>query len=281
MNKKIIIAIMLVALLSSCGKHRKGDSSQPSSHADSSYVMDEKASSEHFDKVQAYATTADNLVAKVRATITLGDDKLSTNGTIKMRKGKGIQISLVDPVLGILEFGKLVFTESEVIVIVRVKKQYGRVPYSQVSFLHRANITFNSLQALFWHELFQPGVAMPDPKAFVFAPDKDNVNVMLADDMLSYLFITDASGLITKTEITGTQDKRYRLWFDYADFSDFSRKRFPKDMRLSFTDGSRTTSIRLELNSLKNNPDWELSTTIPDGYEKIDFEKIFNNLMMK
>ncbi len=279
MKRYLVILLVLTTILSSCGKHKKGSSETTSGTATTSMAMDADAAGEHFDKVWSYTSSADNLVAKVHATLSLGDESMSTSGTLRMRKDEGIQISLVDPLLGIMELGKLVFTKSEVVVVVRVKKQYGRVPYSQVSFLRKANVSFSSLQALFWHELFEPGATKPDPKSFIFVPENDNVNISYADDMLSYMFVSDKSGLISKTEITGTQDKRFRLWFDYGDFSMFLKKQFPKEISLSFTDGSRITSIKLELSSIKNNSDWELSTTVPNGYEKMDFEKLFNNLM--
>lgn len=283
MKRIYFISLLLLVVLSSCGsKHKKNSETTAEPTAVKANTMEEAEARTLFDKVVGNASSSDNLVAKVHVELDLNGESNSTSGTLRMRKGEVIQISLVDPFLGVMELGKLTFTPTEVLVLVRVKKQYVRVPYSQVSFLQKANINFNSLQALFWHELFEPGRQVPRMEAFSFIPENDNASINFTDNLLAYNFTTDKTlGLISKTEVTGAKDTRYKLWFDYSDFTTFAKKQFPKNINLSFTDGTKASSLKLELSSLKNNADWEYSTTVPEGYERLNFEKIFNNLLSK
>lgn len=281
MKKIYLIFLSMLIIFSSCGsKHKKGKQTTEETAVAGVAILDDAEAKLHFDKVMATSLTTDNLVAKVHAELDLNGETNSTSGTLRMRKGEGIQISLVDPLLGIMELGKLTFTPTEVMVVVRVKKQYVKVPYAQVSFLEKANINFNSLQSLFWHELFEPGSQTPRQSSFSFEPENENININYTDNFLTYHFITDkAEGKITKTEITGANDTRYRLWFDYGNYTDYAKKQFPKNICLSFTDGTKSFSLKLELSSLKNSSEWELSTAIPDGYDRLDFERIFTNLL--
>lgn len=283
MNKYLNIGLIVLAtlLLAGCGSKKKNkDSEAVSEVAADPNALTSSAAEAHFAKVTGNNTTAQNLVAKVHVAINFNDKELSTNGTLRMKKDDVIQLSLVDPVLGIMELGKMEFTESKVLVVVRIKKMYVEVPYAKVGFLKQANVDFNSLQSLFWNEIFEPGFYKPEAKSYAFIKDAGNINMGLNGDILAYKFVTgEKNGLLSKTEITGSKDTTYKLWFDYSNFTQFEKKPFPQNITLSFTDGKKETSLQMELSNIKNTSGWETRTSVPNGYEKADFDNIFKMLM--
>lgn len=277
------ISLIICGLMVACGGKKKSTNSDSGElqnvNATTTNAIDE-VFVKHFSKVMSNKTNAQNLVAKVHVSLALNDKELSTSGTLRMKKDDVIQLSLVDPLLGLMELGKMEFTEDKVLVVVRLKKMYVEVPYSKVSFLKQANVDFNSLQALFWNEVFEPGYFNPDANSYTYENDNENINLKFTDKLLAYKFITnEKSGLLTKTEITGSKDNSYKLWFDYAGFTSFEKKQFPQNITLSFTDSKNSTSLKMELSNLKNTSGWETRTSVPNGYDKAEFESIFKSLM--
>ena len=103
----------------------------------------------HMKSLMDNRLSVENVTAKVRVRVAMGDRSISTTGTLRMRRNDVIQISLVDPLVGIAEVGRMEFTPTNVLIIDRFNKQYIDVPYAEVSFLQRANVDFNTLQSLF------------------------------------------------------------------------------------------------------------------------------------
>ena len=283
MRKKttyIMLALTAITLmLASCGTKKKAVETTESDNGTAKTEQTELAE-KYFSKITANKSTAQNLVAKAHVTLGLGGETLSTNGTLRMRKDDVIQLSLVDPLLGIMELGRMEFTENKVLVIVRVKKLYVEVPYSKVEFLSLANVSFNTLQSLFWNELFEPGYFTPQAESYTYSLNATDVNLNIVDGILRYDFTaTQSEGLISKTEITGSKDTTYSLRFDYSQFAQFAKKQFPNSITLTFTDGNKDMTLQIELNSLKDSSDWENRTTVPASYDKADFDTIFKMLV--
>ena len=96
--------------------------------------------------------------SKVRVKIVDGDGKdMSTNGQLKMRWDDVIQISLVDPLLGVMEVGKMEISTDSVLVIDRVNKRYISETYSRLSAITGVPITFDAVQNIFWEQVQKTG----------------------------------------------------------------------------------------------------------------------------
>ena len=93
-----------------------------------------------------------NFTSKVRVTITQEGKDVTTNGNLRMRYGDVIQLTLVDPVLGIAEIGRLELSPDKVLIIDRVNKRYVDTNYQEFTALQSHNIDFNTIQEFFWQE---------------------------------------------------------------------------------------------------------------------------------
>ena len=93
-----------------------------------------------------------NFTAKVKVRLRRDDKDISTTGTLRMRYDDVIQITLVDPLLGIAEVGRLELSPSNVLVIDRLNKRYVSTTYEEFSSLKSRNIGFSTIQDFFWQE---------------------------------------------------------------------------------------------------------------------------------
>jgi hypothetical protein len=231
------------------------------------------------NKVIANRTEVSNLTSKVKVNVQSGSKKISTSGTLRMRRGDVIQISLLDPLLGVTEVGRLEFSPKKVVLIDRINKQYVDDTYDNIDFLRKANIDFNALQAMFWNELFVPGQAKPQAKNFqVGSPQGKEIVLNFTDKILKYSFhALEEDASLRKTEITGVQSNAYSFDFDYSDFKLFNGKDFPRGIMLTFLSSGKKMSLSFQLNAPNTNSNWEVHTKLPSGkYTKITAERFFN-----
>ena len=93
-----------------------------------------------------------NFTSKVKVTITQEGKEITTNGNLRMRYGDVIQLTLVDPLVGIAEIGRLELSPDKVLIIDRVNKRYVDTTYEEFSALKSRNIDYNTIQEFFWQE---------------------------------------------------------------------------------------------------------------------------------
>ena len=93
-----------------------------------------------------------NFTSKVKVTITQDGKDINTNGNLRMRYGDVIHLTLVDPVLGIAEIGRIELSPNKVLIIDRVNKRYVDTTYEDFSALKSRDIDFNTIQEFFWQE---------------------------------------------------------------------------------------------------------------------------------
>ena len=93
-----------------------------------------------------------NFTSKVKVTITQNDKSISTSGALRMRYDDVIQITLVDPFLGITEVGRMELSPDSVLIIDRINKRYVSTRYDEFDVLKKNSIDFQTIQEYFWRE---------------------------------------------------------------------------------------------------------------------------------
>lgn len=146
----------MVLLLASCRSSKKATTDSDQATKPTTTVTT-KPSSKKKDQQAPTVSKQDiapgtNFTAKIRATITQGDQNISTTGTLRMRYDDVIQITLVDPILGVAEIGRLELSSDSVLVIDRINKRYVSTSYENFAELKNRNIDFPAIQDLFWQE---------------------------------------------------------------------------------------------------------------------------------
>ena len=281
MHIKKSIYVLLVACgvfsMASCSTTKKNIET-----IDSSIVTDNKfLLANHIESLSMNYPAFSGISSKIKVKIDANGKSITTTGTLKMKKNEIIQLTLIDPILGLMEVGRMEFSPSKVVIIDRINKQYVDVPYSDVDFLKKANIDFNTLQALFWNEIFQPGHKNMDVESFKKTKVQgDNVEIGYQDKLLYYQFTSNyKTNQLKKTSINNPNDKKYDFSFKYDDFVQFNKRQFPKDMVMSFIASGQTTSLDMELGTMKVLSEEITPTTPSSKYTKADSQKIFKMLV--
>lgn len=220
------------------------------------------------------------LTAKLKIEAQADGEKVSTSGTLRMKRDDVIQLILVDPLIGALELGRMEFTQTKVLIIDKVNKQYIDLPYAEVPFLERAGITFATLQSLFWNQLFTQGATHPSATDFKLTTQGADYVLTHVSKLLSYQFtVQPKTAHITNTHIVGTDASPYKFDFFYNDFQDYQGRPFPRNIVMSFTNDITPTSLSMTLSSLRNSSDWIARSTPSSRYTKADPEQILKRIL--
>ncbi len=126
--RELLYIICVGILLAACGTSKKAGKS---------------AAKEEEDKFPSA------VVVKTRVNVQLQGKDMTTTGTLRMKKGEVIQLSLVDPLVGIAELARIELSRERVLVIDRFNRRYMEVPYSDVALLRQKKIDFEKIQDIF------------------------------------------------------------------------------------------------------------------------------------
>ena len=241
----------------------------------------------YFKKINANKSKEDYLTAKIKCVVSMDGKNTSTSGHLRMKKDDVIQISLLDPIPGLLELIRIEFTKDMMLMVDRYNKKYIYVPYDQVDFLKKCDIDFIALENLFWNHIFVPAKQLAEPEDFLFETTESSepvsgkeVRLKYVDEHLTYCFTTSQEEKrLVETLITGNRDKESKFAFQYNDFKPFQGNDFPNEMVMSFIMGSKNASLSFILSSVKNKSGWETRTKSPTKYSKEDPERIFRSIM--
>ncbi len=291
----MISSLFLTSVITSCGTNKSvvgGASSSAIGKAkkDNETKNDKAAALEQLNfvrKVSDNAVYTNNIVSKIKFTLNTGKDNVSVGGSLHMRKDEVIRIQITP--LGIMEAGRLEFTKDYVLLIDRIHKEYVKASYSDVDFLQRNGLDFYALQALFWNQLFVPGVQkLSDSSLKNFSAallGGATTDVSLSQGKISYVWNTDS-----KTALINSVTAKYSSMADgntsvnckYSSFRSVGTKQFPTDIFLSMSTkaikNSDKMSLRLQLNTLTNDSDWETKTSVSSKYKQVSVRELLSKL---
>lgn len=241
-------------------------------------------------KVNDTKVTADNIVADLSFSATMGDNNVSVPGSLHMRKGEMIRLQLFVPILH-TEVGRLEFTPDYVLVVDRIHKEYIKEDYTKVDFLRANGINFNSLEALFWNQLFLPGTATlteSDLQKFVAKTDEtaQKCTISLNAGNMAYTWNANAaSGLISNALVTyaSAQSGKSSLTWKYSNFKSVGAKMFPAyeefTLQTTATKKAQTVKVCLDMDDISTSSKWSTETSLSSKYKKIEATSIFGKLL--
>ena len=239
--KVSVLALPLV--LASCGSHKK--------------VVQEpvKMTPEVRDKVQflesvkEQAQTGKFLTSKVKFSVEVGPQKLTLTGNLKMKRDDVIRLQLM--AFGFVEAGRIEMTKDYVLIMDRINKQYLKAPWMSVDFLRNSGLNFNTIQALFWNELFLPGeskVTDEGLKNFETIPVDNDFVIRLDKDQMSYSWLAEQDQALIKMANVLHKDRfdgNTQLNWNYSDFENVGKKQFPTRMHVTLTSPKKEVSLGL------------------------------------
>lgn len=238
-------------------------------------------------KVSDNAVYVQNIVSKIKCTINTGSNDLSVGGSLHMKKDQVIRIQITP--FGLMEAGRLEFTKDYVLFVDRIHKEYVKAAYSDVDFLKNNGLDFYALQSLFWNQLFVPGEQkMSDSslKSFRAAIDGTaNTKISLVKGKMKYIWTASSKNghlnSLNASYIGGAAGST-SVNCAYSSFKQLGAKMFPTDITLTMsTKAVKNASkmmLRLQLNTLSTESDWEEKTTVSSKYKQVKMETLLGKL---
>ena len=273
---KLAAASMAIAMVASCGSKRKVVNETPNAQA----VVQKQ---EFLQKVSDNAQYARFVTSKVKFSVEVGSQQLTLTGNLKMKRDDVIRLQLM--AFGFVEAGRLEFTKEYVLIMDRINKLYLKVPYQQLDFMRNSGLDFYALQALFWNELFQPGKAhMTDEllKSYTTDMEAEDAVISMESGKLSYRWLADKGSALVKMANILYKDRyrgNYQLNWDYLDFKQNGRKKFPMDHKVKFTTPDKEVKFEMMLNYMGADEDWEPRTEVSGKYRQVSVDEILRRFM--
>lgn len=273
---KLAAVTMAVAMVAGCGSTRKVVTETPNAQA----VVQKQ---EFLQKVSDNAQHARFVTSKVKFSVEVGSQQLTLTGNLKMKRDDVIRLQLM--AFGFVEAGRLEFTKDYVLVMDRINKQYLKVPYQQLDFMRNSGLDFYALQALFWNELFQPGkTRMTDEmlKSYTTDMEAEDAVISMESGKLSYRWLADKVNAQVKMANILYKDRyrgNYQLNWDYLDFKQNGRKKFPMDHKVKFSTPDKEVKFEMMLNYMGADEDWETRTEVSGKYRQVSVDEILRRFM--
>ena len=273
---KLAAVTMAVAMVAGCGSTRKVVNETPNAQA----VVQKQ---EFLQKVSDNAQHVRFVTSKVKFSVEVGSQQLTLTGNLKMKRDDVIRLQLM--AFGFVEAGRLEFTKDYVLVMDRINKQYLKVPYQQLDFMRNSGLDFYALQGLFWNELFQPGkTRMTDEmlKSYTTDMEAEDAVISMESGKLSYRWLADKGNALVKMANILYKDRfrgNYQLNWDYLDFKQNGRKKFPMDHKVKFTTPDKEVKFEMMLNYMGADEDWETRTEVSGKYRQVSVDEILRRFM--
>ena len=273
---KMAAVTMTMVVVAGCGSSRKVVNETPNAQ-----VTVQKQ--EFLQKVSDNAQHARFITSKVKFSVEVGAQQLTLTGNLKMKRDDVIRLQLM--AFGFVEAGRLEFTKEYVLIMDRINKQYLKVPYQQLDFLRNSGLDFYALQALFWNELFQPGkTRMTDEmlKSYTTDMEAEDAVISMESGKLSYRWLADKVNAQVKMANILYKDRyrgNYQLNWDYLDFKQNGRKKFPMDHKVKFSTPDKEVKFEMMLNYMGADEDWETRTEVSGKYRQVSVDEILRRFM--
>jgi hypothetical protein len=272
------MALMALPLvLASCGSKKVVQQEKP--------VVVNTEDAKFLDKVKENAVSTKFITSKVKFTVEVGAQNITLTGNLKMKRDDVIRLQLM--AFGFVEAARLEFTKDYVLIMDRINKQYLKAPYLSIDFLRNSGLNFNSLQAMFWNELFQPNrttLSNEDMQKFTTNTDSEDVVISLSDTKIDYSWLANQNtGRIKMTNILYKDrlNGNSQLNWDYVGFTQLenSNKQFPNDMKVTLNTQNKEVKLGIKLNYIGHETEWETRTEISNKYREVNIDEILRRFM--
>lgn len=272
------VALLATPLLTGACKSKQKATEEPAP------VTAETVQQRQFlQKVNDNAQHAKFITSKVKFTVEAGPQTISLTGNLKMKRDDVIRMQLM--AFGFVEAARLEFTQDYVLIMDRINKQFLKAPYAHVDFLRNSGLNFYSLQALFWNELFQPGmkkVSDESLKKYDATLGGEDVVIRLEEGKMDYSWLASEkdgrikmANILYKDRLNGNS----QLNWDYTAFQKMGSKNFPTNMKITFTSPKKEVKLGLTLNYLGNESEWETRTEVSNKYREVSVDDILRRFM--
>lgn len=276
--KVIILALPLV--LASCGSHKKVVSGPVTMNAET------KEKVNFISSVQENSQTSKFLTSKVKFSVEVGPQKLTLTGNLKMKRDDVIRLQLM--AFGFVEAGRIELTKDYVLIMDRINKQYLKAPWMSVDFLRNSGLNYNTIQALFWNELFRPNQVKSEKQspdslaAYSIIESGDDMILSLEEGKMDYSWLASKETALIKMANILYKDRfngNTQLNWDYEQFESLNKALFPRKHSISLTTPEKEVKLGMTMSYVGAETEWETRTEISNKYREVTVDEILRRFM--
>lgn len=265
MRKSVYILVCLILLMASCRTKK-----ETSSHT--IRLDDARSRFEACVKKEAFK---ESLQSKIEMELSLPDKTFSSQATLKIIKGRFIQLS-IHPIMGI-EMFRFVLSSDNILLIDRMNKRYVNEPVEALEDLLKIDIDFNMLQALFSNRIFSPYQESVDFGLFDNTVSADSIVYFPKTNTGYYAgFTLDPAGNLIRTTIESLSQKATLQW-NYSEFLPVAKSPFPSRMDASVY-ASKNIGLKIKGSNFQADTPIQIDTTVSSRYEKASLTQLYNTL---
>ena len=278
-----IVQVALLALplvLVSCGSHKKVVKEPVKMTPE----VREKVN--FISNVQENAQAAKFITSKVKFSVEVGPQKLTLTGNLKMKRDDVIRLQLM--AFGFVEAGRIELTKEYVLIMDRINKQYLKAPWMSIDFLRNSGLNFNTLQALFWNQLFMPNLARTEKLSadslayFTTIESGDDMIISLEEGKMDYSWLANKQTALIQMANILYKDRfngNTQLNWDYDQFEKLNKTVFPKKHAITLTTPEKEVKLGMTLNYIGAETEWEPRTEISNKYREVTVDEILRRFM--
>ena len=249
-----------------------------------------KAKADFISSVKENAQTTKFLTSKVKFSVEVGPQKITLTGNLRMKRDDVIRLQLM--AFGFVEAGRIEMTKDYVLIMDRINKQYLKAPWMSVDFLRNSGMNFQTVQALFWNELFRP-----NQTALVKTNDKqvidsianysiidsgDDMIISLEEGKMDYSWLASRKDAIIRMANILYKDRfngNTQLNWDYDQFKKLNKRPFPHKSAITLTTPEKEVKLGMTLNYIGAESEWEPRTEISNKYREVSVDEILRRFM--
>ena len=264
--KKIICAMFLLLILSSCVSSRSTYSTLPILSRDQLLA-----------NLSQQEENCNTLRSSLKAHIKFPEKKLNLSMEMRLIKDSILWIS-VRPLFGI-EVARILYKPNQIIIIDRINKCYAKASAVEAQRYLPAGFDFYSLSALILHQLFLPGKAVyakAEKNPWRYATKAKNA-VLLADDSYgrNYFFEVDRKGQLRTVQIIDFGKEQHLNW-SYEDYKEVpDANTYPREMRGSVSEkGKVLFFLQFDFSKWRINQSIKTTGSVTSKYREINIEEM-------
>ena len=271
--------LVLPLLLVSCGSHKVNPTSV-------NMTPEVKEKVDFLSAVRDNAQTTKFMTSKVKFSVEVGQQKLTLTGNLKMKRDDVIRLQLM--AFGFVEAGRIEMTKDYVLIMDRINKQYLKAPWMSVDFLRNSGLNFNTIQALFWNELFRPNQVSAEKEtrdslaSYSILANGDDMIVGLETGKMDYSWLVSREARLIRMANILYKDRfngNTQLNWDYDKFEKLNKTLYPRKHAIALTTPDKEVKLGMTLNYIGAETEWEPRTEISNKYREVTVDEILRRFM--